>query len=165
MKVFLILYSNEEKEAVKLITDFWKSHNNHNSTYEEALEDLRAWTKEGHKLYLIKYNEEYIGFVHLGSRGCEIDWLEDIFVLPEFQRKGIGSRAIQLAEGIVKEYSESLYIEVAARNMKAIRLYQRIGYNCLNTITIRKDFQPERHEIIGNERIFEMDFDVKRNKE
>ena len=49
--------------------------------------------------------------------------------------------------------------------MKAIRLYQRIGYNCLNTITIRKDFQPERHEIIGNERIFEMDFDVKRNKE
>ena len=86
-------------------------------------------------------------------------------MLPEFQRKGIGSRAIQLAEDIVKEYSESLYIEVAARNMKAIRLYQRIGYNCLNTITIRKDFQPERHEIIGNERLFEMDFDVKRNKE
>lgn len=62
-----------------------------------------------------------------------------------------------MVEDIVKEYSESLYIEVAARNMKAIRLYQRIGYNCLNTITIRKDFHPEKCETIGNERIMDMD--------
>ena len=62
-------------------------------------------------------------------------------------------------------YSESLYMEVAARNMKAIRLYQRIGYNCLNTITIRKDFHPEKCETISNERIMGMDFDVKRYKE
>ena len=82
-----------------------------------------------------------------------------------YQGKGIGSRAIQLAEDIVKEYSESLYIEVAARNMKAIRLYQRIGYNCLNTITIRKDFHPEKCETISHERIMEMDFEVKRYKE
>ena len=50
---------------------------------------------------MISYNEEYVGFVHLGSRGCEIDWLEDIFVLPEFQGKGIGTCAIKLIEEIV----------------------------------------------------------------
>ena len=165
MDIQLIAYDNEIEIATNLIIKFWQEHNHFTPSYEDACENLREWTKAGHFLYFISLDNKYIGFVHLGSRGCEADWLEDIFVLPEFQRKGIGSRAIQLAEGIVKEYSESLYIEVAARNMKAIRLYQRIGYNCLNTITIRKDFQPESHEIIGNERIFEMDFDVKRNKE
>ena len=51
-----------------------------------------------------------------GSNWTEVARLQH----SEFQRKGIGSRAIQLAEDIVKEYSESLYIEVAARNRKAI---------------------------------------------
>ena len=165
MEVQLIAYNNEIEMATNLIIKFWQEHNHFAPSYEDAQSDLKEWTKGGHKLYYIAINDEYIGFVHLGSRGCEADWLEDIFVLPEHQGKGIGSRAIQLAEDIVKTYSESLYIEVAARNMKAIRLYQRIGYNCLNTITIRKDFRPETCETIGKERIMEMDFDVKRHKE
>lgn len=56
------------------------------------------------------------------------------------------------------------YIEVAARNMKAIRLYWRIGFNCFNTITIRKDFRPETCETIGSERIMDMDFEVKKRR-
>ena len=164
MDIQLIAYHNENEIAAGLITRFWQEHNGVTPSYEEACEDLYQWTRAGHFLYFISLDDQYIGFVHLGSRGCEADWLEDIFVLPEFQGKGIGSRAIQLAEDIVKEYSESLYIEVAARNMKAIGLYQRIGYDCLNTITIRKDFQPENHETVGNERILGMDFDVKRCK-
>ena len=165
MDVQLKAYNNEIEIATNLIIRFWQEHNHLAPSYEDAYEDLREWTKAGHFLYFICLSNNYVGFVHLGSRGSAADWLEDIFVLPEFQRKGIGSRAIQLAEKIVKEYSESLYIEVAARNMKAIRLYQRIGYDCLNTITIRKDFQPGKYETIRHERIFEMDFDVKRYKE
>ena len=165
MDVQLIAYNGELEIAINLITKFWQEHNHFTPSYADVCEDLREWTKEGHFLYFICLDNNHVGFVHLGSRGCEADWLEDIFVLPEFQRKGIGSRAIQLAENIVKEYSESLYIEVAVRNMMAIRLYQRIGYDCLNTITIRKDFQPGKYETIRNERIYEMDFDVKRYKE
>ena len=165
MDVQLIAYNGEFEIAINLITKFWQEHNHFTPSYADVCEDLREWTKEGHFLYFICLDNNHVGFVHLGSRGCEADWLEDIFVLPEFQRKGIGSRAIQLAENIVKEYSESLYIEVAVRNMMAIRLYQRIGYDCLNTITIRKDFQPGKYETIRNERIYEMDFDVKRYKE
>lgn len=165
MDVQLIAYHNEVETATNLIIKFWQEHNHFTPNYEDAYSDLTEWTKAGHYLYFISLKSEYIGFVHLGSRGCEADWLEDIFVLPEFQGKGIGSRAIQLAEEIVKEYSESLYIEVAARNRKAIRLYQRVGYNCLNTITIRKDFHPEKCVTVSNERITEMDFEVKRYKE
>ena len=165
MDVQLIAYHNETEIATNLIIKFWQEHNHFTPSYEDAHSDLTEWTKAGHCLYFISLNSEYIGFVHLGSRGCEADWLEDIFVLPEFQGKGIGSRAIQLAEDIVRGYSESLYIEVAARNRKALRLYQRIGYNCLNTITIRKDFHPEKYDTVSSEKIMEMDFEVKRYKE
>ena len=164
MNVQLVAYNNEIEIVTQLIIKFWYEHNHFTPSYEEAVEDLKNWTKPGHYLYFISLDNDLIGFVHLGNRGCKADWLEDLFVLPQFQRKGIGSRAIQLAENIVKEYSDSLYIEAAARNMKAIRLYQRLGYNCLNTITIRKDFQPEKYESIGKETIFEMDFDVKKLK-
>ena len=162
MGIKLIRYNNEKDTTIDLIIKFWKEHNDVNVSYEEANENLIEWTKEGHILYFISVDNEYVGFVHLGSRGCEIDWLEDIFVLPEYQNKGIGTKAIQIVEEIVKEYSESLYIEVASRNINAIRLYHKIGYDCLNTLTIRKDFKDEKQEVISKEKIFEMEFEVRK---
>jgi hypothetical protein len=67
-----------------------------------------------------------------------------------------------LTHKLRKQYSESLYIEVASRNVNAIRLYHKIGYDRLNTLTIRKDFKVEKQETVGKEKIFEMDFKVKR---
>lgn len=164
MKIELIRYSEEQELAINLIVNFWKEHNHITPSEEDAHENLIEWTREGHIFYFISVDNECVGFVHLGSRGCEIDWLEDIFVLPKYQRQGIGTRTIQIVEEMVKEYSESLYIEVASRNMNAIRLYHKIGYNCLNTITIRKDFHTEKQNIIGKEKIFDMDFKVRENK-
>ena len=162
MGIKLIRYNNEKDTTIDLIIKFWKEHNDVNVSYEDANENLIEWTKKGHILYFISVDNEYVGFVHLGSRGCEIDWLEDIFVLPEYQNKGIGTKAIQIVEEIVKEYSESLYIEVASRNINAIRLYHKIGYDCLNTLTIRKDFKDEKQEVISKEQIFEMEFEVRK---
>ena len=123
MDVKLISYNYEQNKMIELIISFWKEHNDVTLTYEDALSDLKEWSKEGNKLYYISYNNQIVGFIHLGSRGCEPDWLENIYVLKEYQNRGIGSSAIKLVEDIVKEYSESLYIEAAARNYKVIRLY------------------------------------------
>ena len=165
MDIRLHLYENEIDTAISLIKQFWKEHNDYEMSTEEVKEDLTEWTKEGHKLYLIKCEEEFVGFVHLGSRGGEIDWLEDLYVMSEYQNKGIGTRAVRLAEEIVKEYSESLYIEAAARNEKAIRLYVKLGYNGLNTITVRKDFEPENFEVMKTENIHNQEFEIKRYKD
>lgn len=151
-------------KACKLIKGFWKEHNNLILTDEEAELDYIAWTNEGHRLFLIEQDSTYIGFAHLGSRGASIDWLEDLFVVPEYQSLGIGSCVINKFETIVKQYSESLYIEVAARNLNAIKLYNEIGYNCLNTITIRKDFNEEDFEVVQVEDIAGYDFEIRRHK-
>ena len=161
MDINLVEFKNETETACALIKGFWKAHNGYEQPVEESLADLGEWTKEGHKFYFIVSDEKYAGFIHLGSRGCNV---EDIFVLPEFQGRGIGSEAIRKAEEIVREYSESLYIEAAARNEKAIRLYQKLGYNCLNTITIRKDFCPENFETVRKETMNGLEFEVKRYK-
>ena len=69
---------------------------------------------------------------------------------------------LKLTEDIVKEYSDSIYLEVAARNMEAMKLYCRNGYDCLNTITIRKDFKPDDFEVISRETILGHDLEVKK---
>ena len=164
MNIELSLYNGQSEIACTLIQGFWKAHNGYDQPKDEAMEDLSAWTADGHRLYLIVLDGAPAGFIHLGSRGADIDWLEDIFVLPAYQGKGIGSKAIALAEDIVRQYSESLYIEAAARNAAAIRLYRRLGYDCLNTVTIRKDFSPEKHDTVSRETLLGQEFLVKKHK-
>ncbi len=151
-------------EAVALIQGFWLAHNHCRQSEDEAKADLRAWTGEGHKLYFITVGEAAVGLLHLGSRGGAIDWLEDLFVLPEYQGRGIGSQAIWLAEAIVRQYSQSMYIEAAARNEGAIRLYRRLGYDCLNTVTVRKDFPGYDYDVVREERVYGERFEIRKDR-
>lgn len=155
-------YAGEEPLMLEVIKRFWIAHNDYTQTEEESREDLRAWTAAGHRLYWIMQGETSIGLLHMGSRGAEIDWIEDLFILPEYQGRGYGSEALMRAEEIVKEYSESIYLEVAARNLDALRLYRRRGYDCLNTVTIRKDFHPENFETVSKETLLGSTFAVRR---
>ena len=185
MNISLELYTDaQQPTACGLIKKFWLAHNNFEQSDEDSLQDLKNWTAQEHRFYFITadnladdthptntetpntpsvvQSSQIVGFVHLGNRGAEIDWLEDLFVLPEFQSKGIGRRAIALVENIVREYSESLYIEAAARNLRAIALYHELGYDCLNTITVRKDFDTIHLKTIQKEHIAGHEFDVRR---
>lgn len=160
----LIKYDGEEAEALPLIQAFWKAHNQYDQPAEEAREDLFAWTGAGHAFYFIDCGGQHVGFLHLGSRGAKIDWLEDLFVLPQHQRKGIGSQAVRLAEEIVRGYSQSMYIEAAARNEGAIRLYKRLGYDCLNTVSVRKDFPGYEYDVVRTEQLYGEAFEIRKSK-
>ena len=93
-------YENEAQLAKELIRGFWLAHGDYVITDEEAAENLAAWTDKGHVFYFILKEEIPIGFVHLGSRGAEVDWIEDLFVLPEYQGNGYGSHAIAAVLGM-----------------------------------------------------------------
>lgn len=124
--IALKLYEGEQTDMMALIKLFWLCHNSIEQSEAETLTDLSSWSAENHKLYFITFDDEKVGFVHLGSRGAAIDWLEDLFIIPKYQNRGFGIQAIQFAEEIVKKYSDSLYIEAAARNEGAIRLYHKL---------------------------------------
>lgn len=158
-------YTNEENQILPLIQGFWKAHSHYDQSGEEAQEDLTNWTKDGHIIYFIQHDETVVGFAHLGSRGGKTDWLEELFILPEYQGNGFGSEAIHQLEEIVKQYSASLYIEAAARNEAAIRLYRKLGYDCLNTITIRKDFPGYKYDVVRKEKIHGLEFEIRKDKD
>ena len=93
-----------------------------------------------------------------------ISFGEDLFILPEWQGHGFGSEAIHQLEEIVKQYSVSIYIEAAARNEAAIQLYRKLGYDCLNTVTIRKDFPGYDYDVVRKENIHGMEFEIRKDK-
>ena len=43
-----------------------------------------------------------------------------------------------------------------------MKLYHRLGYHCLNTVTLRKDFQPENFEVIRSEEFLGYPLEVKK---
>ena len=99
MDIELVLVNESLKEkALSLIKAFWLCHNNEVQNADETMEDYNSWTASGHLFYLIKLVDKYIGFAHLASRGAQIDWLEDLFILPEYQRRGFGSQAVTMLE-------------------------------------------------------------------
>lgn len=141
MEVTLTPYQNEKETAVELITQFWQAQGLFPPSREVAEHDAKQYTKEGHFLYFIRLDNAIAGFVHLagGERGA--DWLAEIFVLPEFQGKGIDARAAALAEDILKAQFESLYSDGDKEASKPIRQYQKIGYSCRSAAAARKSYR------------------------
>lgn len=161
----LVLYRPEwEQEALALIQGFWLVHSQNQKSDDEAREDLLTWTEPGHHFYFIQKEGDQVGFLHLGSRGGACDWLEDLFVRPEYQNQGIGTEAIRLAEEMVRQYSDSMYVEAAARNQRALSLYRRLGFDCLNSVSVRKDFPGFSYDVLREETLAGQFFEVRTPK-
>jgi len=92
------------------------------------------------------------GFLHMGSRGGACDWLEDVFVREELRGQGIGGRAIELAWEMLREKGlETMYLEVVPANEAAIRLYHKLGFTNLNTLTLNRSVKKKAQ--LGTETI------------
>ena len=142
---------SREAEVLSDIAAFWKTHYA-DLTPEEAAGDLQAWTADGHELYVILCGGIQAGFLHMGSRGGACDWLEDVFVREELRGRGIGSRAIELAWDMLREKGlETMYLEVVPANGAAIRLYHKLGFTNLNTLTLNRSVKEKRQ--LGTETI------------
>ena len=158
----LVQYLDQKEQACRLIAGFWHDHNGYDQTLQEAENNLKEWTQEEHLFLLVLLQDTYIGFAHLGSRGGNIDWLEDLYICKEYQRHGYGHRVVCMVEQMVRTWSDSMYIEAAARNKDAVRLYHSLGFDVLNTITMRKYFKPQDFETAAQETIDGMIFQVRK---
>jgi len=87
------------------------------------------------RIWLFEADQKFVGYMVLafvfsfeyGGRNAFID---EIYVVPEYRGRGIGSRALQFAEttaragGIV-----ALHLEVSRNNSSAHKLYRRAGFS------------------------------------
>ena len=156
-QVELKLYENAYKEAMlEDIAAFWSTHYQ-TVTPAQAAGNIEEWTSEGHALYAIFSNGLEVGFLHMGSRGDACDWLEEVFVREDFRRQGIGSTAIEAAWAMLREKGlETMYLEVFPANEGAIRLYHRLGFTNLNTLTLNRSVKEKRQ--LGTQNIGGLEF-------
>ena len=64
-------------------------------------------------------------------RLCEDGELDDLYVLPGFQNRGIGS---EILKKCLEESENPLYLYVFSKNIRAISLYERFGFAARQTV-------------------------------
>ena len=57
--------------------------------------------------------------------------LDDLYIFPEFRSKGIGSAVIQKC---IEESDSSIFLYVFAKNVRAIALYEKLGFKIVKNI-------------------------------
>ena len=156
----LILYTEQYFAAtLRRIEAFWGFHSGLVGREDEAeqtesgeespvLDDLRRWTAEDHRLYVILQDGQDVGFVHLYRAGPIVMELADIFVDKERRGQRIATRAIALAEQRAKEEPgvEAMVLQGGTRNEDALRLYHCLGYDTMSMVTLRKEFYENRRD-------------------
>lgn len=145
----------------KMITDLMNYHRKLNNapkkywqTDEQSQETLRYWIEDG-IVYNIFLDNEPVGFFYVKFGGQDVAWLQDLFIIEQYRNKGIGKYAMQkLDELMMEKKVVALFVDVIPRNTGAIKLYRDFGFDHLNLIQLRKNYdksldKDEDIEILG----------------
>lgn len=109
-----------EKEILKLYDSVgW-------TAYTDAPEKLRLGFENSLSVLASYDNDKLTGIVRVVGDGHTIVYVQDILVLPEYQRKGIGSTLIK---AILDKYPDVRQILLATDNTpESIAFYKNVGF-------------------------------------
>ena len=117
---------------------------------EEFVQDAKRYFQRGDIIFLALENSKAIGFIRLSSRE-ECFWIEEVYVRPEFRRRGIAKALVKRAEEEVSKQDDFLYLLVLPQDKDAITFWKKLGYDMINTIELVKNLRPTargRHHVI-----------------
>ena len=149
MNVNLKIYNDEYKDDMLwCITNFFGflielslGTTTNDIDADQAEQNLKEWTTKDNRLYVVIYEDDFAGFLRIGFRGGNVAWIEDVFVKEEFRNRGIATESIKQAEEIIKATPpyDAICFDVVPRNVAALKLYHKLGYQTLSLITVRKN--------------------------
>ncbi len=117
-------------------------------------EEILDFLSSGYPVFADQEDGEWAGYII-----CRIEepclWVEQIYVRPEFRRKGVATRLFEKAEEISGAMGEeTVFNYVHPNNEGMIRFLRSKGYTVLNMIEIRKPWKGEtlttEIEVAGN---------------
>lgn len=100
---------------------------------ESYLESVLPWEHSVYETFLIKVDGKNAGFCYLGNfkpreaynRSSEIS----IYILPDFQKKGVGLQVLVYLEGIAKQKRlKNLIGVITDENRASVKLFEKNGY-------------------------------------
>ena len=89
--------------------------------------DLKKISDPTFTVYLIKYSNENIGYFVFQHTDSGV-WLRSLYVLQEYQHRGIGKQAFALLKDYCREKGISRFAcDCSPHNKNAMQFYQRMG--------------------------------------
>lgn len=80
---------------------------------------------EGGRIVGAAFSSAFLGLEHGGESG----WLEELYVLPEYRQKGVGTRLVAAVVRVARERGwRALDLEVEANHQRVVSLYARQGF-------------------------------------
>ena len=102
----------------------WTNYTNQPQMLAQALSHSLA-------TYLARDGEKIIGLVHLVGDGFSSVFVQDLIVLPSYQRQGIGSNLMKEA---LADYKDAYQIQlVTEQTEKILGFYRSLGFETLST--------------------------------
>ena len=102
----------------------WTNYTNQPQMLEQALTHSLA-------IYLAHDGEEIVGLVRLVGDGFSSVFIQDLIVLPSYQRQGIGSNLMKEA---LADYKDAYQIQLATEQTeKNLGFYRSLGFESLST--------------------------------
>ncbi len=108
-------------------------------TVEEA---LRSDTYA--EIFLLEYEGETAGYALIAKTfsqeaGGMVWWIEEVYIRELFRSKGLGREFFEYIENHKDEGVARLRLEVEEENIRAVSLYERLGYKVLDYMQMVKD--------------------------
>jgi ribosomal protein S18 acetylase RimI-like enzyme len=97
--------------------------------------------KNPNRIFLVAKNGERVVGLVSGHRKEKFNQIQAIYILPEFQRKGIGHKLLQKCLDFFNA-SQDIIVHVATYNQKAISFYEKYGF-----VDDGKRLTEERHRM------------------
>ena len=102
----------------------WTNYTNQPQMLEQALSHSLA-------TYLARDGEEIVGLVRLVGDGFSSVFVQDLIVLPTYQRQGIGSDLMKEALG---DFKDAYQIQLATEQTeKTLAFYRSLGFETLSS--------------------------------
>lgn len=111
--------------------------------YEASLAIL---SDPGREIYLALNEGEIVGFVVLVLQGAFVGYMQSVAVAAPWRGRGIGRRLMTFAEERIFTEFPNVFICVSSFNERAMRLYQRLGYEVVGEL--KAYIVPEHSEIL-----------------
>lgn len=95
---------------------------------QRELHELRFASQD---VRIIQYKGIDVGYFSTSSTADSVR-VYQIFILPEYQQKGLGTACMRVIVADAKEQERSVRLQVLKINTRAIAFYERLGFNIVD---------------------------------